>query len=85
MSRLPTPAQVQAQAEARLARMMAQFDDLDAYIAQVTGRMRADGVLPDRRRKPRGELDPFSDAAGLGRDSFETPIAPEGPTRCTTR
>ena len=53
MSRLPTPDQVRADAAERLARMMAQFDDLDAYIAAVTGRMRADGILPDRRSKQR--------------------------------
>ena len=53
--------------------MMAQFDDLDAYIAAVTGRMRADGILPDRRKQPR-EDDEMPTTLNV---DVPAPIAPE--------
>lgn len=60
-----TLEQTRAELAAREARVMADFDALDAYIANVTGRMRADGVLPDRRRAPRnGALDGLGYAPG---------------------
>lgn len=52
--RVKPSAEVQAAADAQLARAILAFDDLDAYMGRVLGAMRADGILEDRRMSPRG-------------------------------
>ncbi|HEY4529349.1 MAG TPA: hypothetical protein VIG97_03320 [Luteimonas sp.] len=44
---------VRQAAELKLAERILEFDDLDAYAAGVLQRVFADGLVPDRRRKPR--------------------------------
>lgn len=40
---------------AKLAAAIVSFEDLNAYSAQVLSRVYDDGLMPDRRRAPRGK------------------------------
>jgi len=53
--RLRHPADVQAETDALLERVIGQLDDLSTYASAIHGRMYADGLLPDRRATNREE------------------------------
>ena len=54
--RLQTPTEVQADMDALHARVVGNLDQLQREANAVFGRMRATGVLPDRRKHPRQEI-----------------------------
>ncbi|MBD7987138.1 hypothetical protein H9645_03760 [Luteimonas sp. Sa2BVA3] len=53
--RVRQPAQVQAETDAMVARLLAPLDELARDFQTELGRMHADGSLPDRRKAPRKE------------------------------
>lgn len=49
--RLRSPAEVQAEADAMIARMLGPLDEVLGQIDAEVASMHADGTLPDRRRR----------------------------------
>lgn len=49
----PGARKVRSDADARMAAMLAELDDMHAYASAIHGRMYADGLLPDRRKVAR--------------------------------
>lgn len=68
---MKTPDQTRADTDALHARVMAQFDDIDAQIARICGRMKADGLIRDPRARTRESDMP------LGVVGSPMPAAPE--------